>query len=123
MKPVDRYNIFGGKNTESDFSESIKNIPFMIADNTSKSVLSAEPDNMKAYNKIGQKVKPEELRYIILGNKNPEGKFRELKALLPNVHWIHVEEGSLLWRDSNCNIDIIRRYIDETECSNYYIKM
>jgi len=33
-----------------------------------------------------------------------------------------VEEGSFLWRDSNCNIDIIRRYIDDTKCKNYDIE-
>jgi predicted NACHT family NTPase len=33
-----------------------------------------------------------------------------------------VEEGSLLWRDTNCNIDIIRRYIDNTKCENYVME-
>jgi hypothetical protein len=33
-----------------------------------------------------------------------------------------VEEGSSLWRESNCNIDIICRYINETKCRVYDIK-
>jgi hypothetical protein len=78
-------------------------------------------ENEKSYNKIGQQIKPEEVIYIILGNKLPESKYGELKALLANVLWIHVEDGSLLWRDSNCGIDIIRRYIDESKCRNYDI--
>jgi len=110
MKPVDdMHNILGEKTTDSNFNESMKNIPSTIADNSSKSDRSPELDNKKAYNKIGQKVKPEEVRYIILGNKNQESKFRELKGKLANLHWIHVEEGSFLWRDWNCNVDIIRR--------------
>jgi len=61
------------------------------------------------------------VRYIILGNKNPDSEFRELKELCRNAHWIHVEEGSLLWRDSNCNIVIIRRYIDK-KCEEYNMR-
>jgi ankyrin repeat protein len=30
-----------------------------------------------------------------------------------------VKEGSLLWRGTNCDIDIIRRYIDEIKCEKY----
>jgi hypothetical protein len=115
-------NILCEKTTECDFSESRKNIASMIADNFSKPGLSAELENKKAYNKLGQKIKPEEVRYVILGNKNPESKFWELKAQLANAHWIHVEEGSFLWRDSNCNIDIIRGYIDKTKCRKYDIE-
>jgi hypothetical protein len=123
LKPDDdRYNFLGEKTTKSDFSVSIKNVPFTIGDSFSKSGLSAERDNKKAYNEIGQQIQPEEISYIILGNKSPERKFRELKALFANVHWIHVEEGSVLWRDSKCNIDIIRRYIDESRCRNYAIE-
>jgi len=32
-----------------------------------------------------------------------------------------VEEGTFLWRDSNCNIDIIRRYIDK-KCEEYNMR-
>ena len=112
----------GNKNAESDFEESIKNNTVRTVDNLSKSGLSAELENMTSYNKKGKEIKPEEVRYIILGKKNPERKFRELKELCTNVHWIHVEEGSFLWRDSKGNIDIIRRYIDDTKCTEYDVE-
>jgi hypothetical protein len=80
---------------------------------------SDEWENMEAYNETGRNIKPKEVRYIILGNKNPGSEFRELKRLCRNVHWIHVKEGSFLWRDTNGNIDIIRRYIDNTKCKKY----
>jgi hypothetical protein len=119
----------GNKSTERDFSESrgincesrgIHSV--RTADNLSKSGLSAELDNMKADNNTEKKIKPEEVRYIILGDKNTESKFRELKKLCKNVHWVYVEEGSFLWRESSCNIDIIRRYIDEAKCMTYDIE-
>ena len=77
---------------------------------------------MKAYNEEGQNVKPEEVSYIILGNNNPDSKFRERKELCRNIRWIHVEEGSFLWRETNCNIDIIRKCIDNTKCEKYDMK-
>ena len=33
-----------------------------------------------------------------------------------------MEESSFWWRDTNGNIDIIRRYIDNTKCQKYNIK-
>jgi hypothetical protein len=113
----------GNKNTERDFSESIKNNIVRTVDNLSKSGLSTELENVKGYNKKGKKIKPEEVRYIILRNKNPESKFRELKDLCKNVHWILVEEGSFLWRELTCNIDINCRYINETKCRIYDIEI
>jgi hypothetical protein len=89
-----RHIFIGGKTTDSVFSEKIKNIPFTIFDNFSKSGLSAELENMRACNEAGQIIKPEELRYIILGNRNPVGTFRDLKSLFTNVLWIQVEESS-----------------------------
>jgi ankyrin repeat protein len=92
---------------------------FKIVSDFSKTGLSSELENMETYNEPGQNVEPEEVRYIILGNKNPDSEFRKLKELCRNVHWIHVEEGAFLWRDTNSNIDIIRRYIDNTKCEKY----
>jgi ankyrin repeat protein len=77
---------------------------------------------MKTNNKVGQNIKPEQIRYIILGNLPPESDFKKLKALCTSVHWIHMEGGSFLWRESNCNIDIIRRHIDDTNCKKYDMK-
>jgi hypothetical protein len=67
-------------------------------------------------------MKPDDVRYIILGYKNTDSDFRELKELCTNVHWIHVGEGSFLWRDSNSNIDFIRRNIDNTKYKKYDIE-
>jgi predicted NACHT family NTPase len=33
-----------------------------------------------------------------------------------------MEKGSFLWRESNCNIDIIHRYIDNKKCKKYDMK-
>jgi len=77
---------------------------------------------MKSYRKTGQNINPEEVRYIILGNKNSDSEFRQMKKLRRNVHWIHVEEGSFLWRDTNGSIDTIRRYIDNTKFQKYDMK-
>jgi hypothetical protein len=113
------YNIFEKKNMETDVSEDTKIKPCSIVDKFPKCGLSAELENMKAYNESGQNLKPEEVRYIVLGNKNPKSEFRELKELCRNVHWIHLEDGSFVWKDTNGNIDIIRRYIDNTKCEKY----
>jgi ankyrin repeat protein len=111
----------GKKNTKRDFSESIEINTIRTADNLFKSVLSAELENMNGDN-TGKKIKPEEVRYISLGYKNTESKFRDLRKLCKNVHWVHVEEGSLLWRESSCNIDIIRRYINQVKCKKNNIE-
>jgi putative ribosome biogenesis GTPase RsgA len=39
-----------------------------------------------------------------------------------NANWIYVEEGSFLWRDTNCNVDIICGSIDDTKCKKYDIE-
>jgi hypothetical protein len=54
--------------------------------------------------------------------QNLESEFRELKKLCRNVHWIHVKEDSFLWRDTNCNIETIRRYIENIKCEKHNIK-
>jgi ankyrin repeat protein len=112
----------GEKIWEFVYDESERSHTFKPVSDFSKTGLRAELENMKAYNEAGQNVKLEEVRYIILGNKNPEIDFRELKKMCRNVHWIHVEKGSFLWRDTNCNIDIIRRYIDKTKHQTYDMK-
>jgi hypothetical protein len=77
---------------------------------------------MKSHHKIGEATKPDDVRYVILGDLKPENSFRKLKKFCTNVHWIHMEEGSFLWRESNCNVDIIRRIVDDTKCKEYDIK-
>jgi hypothetical protein len=79
---------------ESGRSHTVKTVS-----DFSKTGFSDELKNMKTYNEAGQNTKPAEESYIILGNKNPDSEFRELKELCRNVHWIHVEGGSFLWRD------------------------
>jgi ankyrin repeat protein len=115
-------NIIGEETTECDISESRKDNASTISDNFPKFGLSAGQESDKAYKEVREKMKSWDVRYIVLGNDNPERKFGELKSLFANVHWIHVEEGSFLWRDSNCDIDIIRKYIDETKCRNLGIE-
>ena len=117
-----KYLPAGEKICEFVYDETVKNHSFKIVSYCSEIGLSTEWGDMKSYNKKGKEIKPEEVRYIILGNNNPESKFRELKELFTNVHWIHVEEGSFLWRDSKGSIDIIRRYIDDTKCREYDVE-
>jgi len=92
---------------------------FKVVSDFFKSGFKVKMENTKTHIEAGQNIKSKELRYIILGNKNPDSEFRELKKQCRNVHWIHVEEGSFLWKDSNCNIDVIRSYIDNTKCKKY----
>jgi hypothetical protein len=117
-----KYLLAGEKICEFEYNERERIHSFRIVSDFFMINPFTDRGTMKTQHEVGQEIKPEEVRYIILGEENPESKFRKLKALLPNVHWIHVEDGSLLWRDSNCNIDIIRRHIDETKCRNYDIK-
>jgi hypothetical protein len=80
-------NVIAEKMTEYHISESRKNTTTTISNNFSKSCFRAELENDNVY-KLGHKITPEEVRHIILGNEHPENKFRELKTLLANVHWI-----------------------------------
>jgi len=89
-----------------------------VAD-VSKSDLSTEMKTKERRHKVGRNVKPKGVRYVILGDLKPESDFRKLKELFTNAHWIHMEEGSFLWRESSSNIDIIRRYIDEGNYKSY----
>ena len=117
-----KYLPAGEKICEFVYDEGERNHSFKIVADFSKPGLSAERQTQKTHYEVGQKMKPDGVRYIILGEKTTERDFRELKALVKNVHWIHFEEGSFLWRGSNCNIDTIRTYIDNTKCKKYDIK-
>jgi ankyrin repeat protein len=114
-----KYLPAGEKISEFVYDEKENSHSFKTVADFSKPRLCAEKQTKESHHKVGQKMKPNKVRYIILGEKTAERDFRELKALFQNVHWIHMEDGSFLWRDSNCNIDIIRRYIDETKCKSY----
>jgi ankyrin repeat protein len=118
-----KYLPAGEKICEFVYDEREKTHSFKLVADFSKPGLSAEWGTMKTRHEIGQKIKPKEVRYIILRKTHPESDFRELKALCTNLHWIHMEDGSFLWRESNCNIDIIRRYIDDAKCKKYDIKI
>jgi len=117
--PAVKHNNFWNKNIEIYVTETSKINSFPTVAAFSKFVLNAELENMKDYNEAGHNIKPDEVRFIILGNKNPESEFRELKKLCTNVHWIHVEDGSFLWRDTNGNIDIIRSYLDNKKYKKF----
>jgi hypothetical protein len=113
----------GEKICEFVYDERGRSRSFKIVSDFAKTGLRAELGNTNPYNKAGQNIKPDEVRYIILGNRNTDSEFRELKELCRNVYWIHVEEGSFLWKDTNGNINIIRRYIDKTKCENCDMKV
>jgi hypothetical protein len=117
-----KYKRFGKENLGINVSESSKITSFSNLATFSNSAPSAELDNMETCCEAGQNIKPEDGRYIILGNTNPDSEFRKLKELCRNLHWINVEEVSFLWRDTNSNIDIIRRYIDNTKYLEYNTK-
>jgi ankyrin repeat protein len=117
-----KYLPAGEKICEFVYDEREKSHFFKIFSDFSKAGFSAEWKHMKSHHKIGEATKPEDVRYVILGDLKPENSFRKLKDLCTNVHWIQMEEGSFLWRESNCNIDIIRRKIDDTKYKEYDIK-
>ena len=114
-----KYLPAGEKICEFVYGERERSHTLKTVSDFSNSGLSADLEDMIACNEAGQNTKPEEVRYIVFGNKNPDSEFRELKKLFRNVHWIDVEGNDFLWRDTNSNIDIIRRYIDDTKCRKY----
>ena len=63
---LEKYLPVGEKMCEFVYDESERSHTFKIVSDFSKTGLSPELENMKAYNEAGQKVKPEEVRYIIL---------------------------------------------------------
>ena len=112
----------GEKICEFVYDERERSHSFKICSEFSNTGFSAEWENVNSHHEIGEAKKPENVRYVILGDLNPEIAFRKLKELCTNLHWIHMEKGSFLWRDSKCNIDIIRRYIDNTKFKKYDMK-
>ena len=114
-----KYLPAGEKIGEFVYDERENSHFFKVVADFSKPRLCAERLTKKTHHTVGQKRKSDNFRYIILGEKTAETDFRELKARFQNVHWIHMEGGSFLWRDSNCNIDIIRRHIDERKCKSH----
>jgi hypothetical protein len=60
------HNIFRNKNTGIEVTWNTKLIAFIIVAKFSKSGLSAELEKMKAYNKAGQNIKPEDINTLYL---------------------------------------------------------
>jgi len=104
------------------FKEGKTNNPFRIVSSCSKPLLGVNCGTTTTQYSGRKSSKQEDVRYIVLGKRHPENDFRNLKALYKNLHWIHMKRGSFLWRESNCNIDIIRRHIDKTKCEEYVIR-
>jgi ankyrin repeat protein len=104
------------------FQEGKTNHPFRIVTSCSKPLLGVSCGTTKTQYSERKSSEQEDVRYIVIGKRHPENDFRNLKALYKNLHWIHMERGSFLWRESNCNIDIIRRHIDKTKCEQYVIR-
>jgi hypothetical protein len=61
--------------------------------------LSVELRSKTTRHTVSQSSEPEKIRYVILGKKDPETDFNELKAYCENVHWIHMKDGKFVWRD------------------------
>jgi ankyrin repeat protein len=116
------YVLAGEKICEFLYDDREGSHSFKILDYFSKTGLSADWKSINTHHNIGQKIKPEDVRYIILGKQQPKRDFRKLKKMFTNIHWIHMENGSFLWRESSCNIGIIRRYIDDTKYKKYDVK-
>jgi hypothetical protein len=64
-------------------------------------------------------VKQMKLDTLFLERETRKLDFNELKPSCKNVHFIRMKDGKFVWRDSNCNIHIISKYIDITKCEPY----
>jgi hypothetical protein len=60
------HNIFGNKNSGIEVSESTKNNSFSSVAKLSTSAFSAELENNKAHNEVGQNIKPQETNALFL---------------------------------------------------------
>jgi ankyrin repeat protein len=112
----------GEKIYEYVFNERERNYSFKIVASCSKPRLGVNSRTTKTHHIGWESSKQEDVRYVVLKKRHPERGFRKLKALFTNIHWIHMEGGSFVWRESSCNIDIIRRYIDNTKYKKYGVK-
>jgi hypothetical protein len=117
-----KYNNLGNKSTEGEVIEGSKVNSFSVATKVSNSGSCDKLENKEPHLKEPENTKPNDARYIIFGNTNPESEFKVLKEQYIKVHWIHVRKRSFLWRDTNCSIGNIRRYIDNTKCEKYDIE-
>ena len=104
------------------FKEGKTNHSFRIVTSCSKPLLGVNCGTTITQYSGRKSSKQEDVRYIVLGKRYPENDFRNLKALYKNLHWIHMERGSFLWKESNCSIDIIRRHVDKTKCEEYVVR-
>jgi hypothetical protein len=116
------FNIFRNNNSGFTVNECSKINSFSSVATRSETAVSVAVKNRKTYNEAGENIKPEEVRYIILGNINPVSEVTELKERFSNVQWIHWKDNYFLWMNTNCNIDIIRRYIVNTKYEIYDMK-
>jgi hypothetical protein len=109
----------GKKLHKFKFDRSKNSSRFNVINDYTTSGFRAELGDKKERRNIWNLSKPENVRYIILGGKHPERDFSDLKALHNKLHWVEMKNGSFLWRQSNCNIGVIRRYIDNTKDESY----
>ncbi|PNF16237.1 hypothetical protein B7P43_G14914, partial [Cryptotermes secundus] len=92
---------------------------FKVVNGFTTSDFNAKLGDEKKRHNMWQSSKPENVRFIILGEKHPEIDFSVLKDLYSKVHWVQMKDGSFLWRESNCDIGDIRKYIDKTKYESY----
>jgi hypothetical protein len=102
-----------------EFDERSRTCRFNIVDSFTESGLSVDLRSKTTRLTVSQSSVPQRARYIILGKKDPETDFKGLKVSCKNVHWIDMKDGKFVWRESNCSIHMIRKYIDNTKCEPY----
>jgi hypothetical protein len=112
----------GEKIHKFEFDETSRNCLFNIIDSFTEPGFGVDLERERNHHNGLQSSKPEEVRYVTLGNEDPESDFNKLKKVCENVHWVHMKDGSFIWRDSNCEIDLIRRYINSTKFESYDVK-
>jgi hypothetical protein len=102
-----------------EFDERSRTCRFSIVDSFTEPGLSVNSRSKTTPHNVSHSSEPQKIRYVILGTKDPETDFEVLKMSCKNVHWVHMKDGKFVWRDSNCNIHIIRKNIDNTTCEPY----
>jgi hypothetical protein len=105
-----------------EFDERSRNCRFNIVDSFTEPGLSVESGSKTTRQTVLRSSEPQKVRYVILGKKAPKTDFNEVKASYKNAHWVHMKDGKFVWRDTNCNIAMIRKYIDNTKYEPYDVK-
>jgi hypothetical protein len=60
---------------------------------------------------------PQGVRYVILGNEDPESKFKKLS--FDRVHWLHMDNSTFVWKQSSRDTGMIYNYKDGEKHKSY----